>query len=294
MLPSMSARVLYPDLSNITVGLKNPAEAAFVVMCMKVLPHGLIGLLLASVFAATMSSLDSSYHVMGAGLVKDVYNKIINPNATSKQLLLVSRITIILIGVSAILLALFLTNHKGGVFGVMKDISQVITVPVATALLLGLVIRKTPPWTAIFSFVITFIVAYTTRFVYDLHLGWQAIAVVGTSITSFTVTGFFWKKTPEDDRKRIEAFFKKLDTPIDVKTELSGQVATDAISMLKVVGVLVIAVGVIIIVPIIFLKEMSSILIALGEGVALVLLGSYMFFKGKRKSLDVEMVAVDD
>ncbi len=283
MLPSMAARVLYPDLSEIAVGLKNPSEAAFVVMCMKVLPHGLIGLLLAAVFAATMSSLDSSYNVMGAILVEDVYHKMINPKATSRQLLKVSRITIILIGVSAVFLALFLTTHSGGVFGVMKDISQVITVPVATALLLGLIIRKTPPWTAIFSFVITFIVAYTTRFVYDLPLGWQALAVVGTSITSFMIPRFFWNKTSQKDKERIEGFFKKLDTPIDPKTELSGKVATDAVSMLRVVGILVIAVGVIIIIPIIFLKETSSIMIAAGEGMFLIMLGSYMYWRGKRK-----------
>ncbi|MBN2411934.1 sodium/solute symporter [candidate division KSB1 bacterium] len=294
MLPSMAARVLYPDMTGIVEGLKNPSEAAFVVMCMKVLPHGLIGLLLAAVFAATMSSLDSSYNVMGAVIVKDVYNKLINPKASARRLLLVSRITIIVIGISATLLALYLTSHEGGVFGVMKDISQVITVPVATAVLLGLVIRKTPPWTAVFSFVITFIVAYTTRFVYNLPLGWQALAVVGTSLTSFIVPRIFWNRTPQKDRDRIDGFFQKLDTPIDVATELSEAVATDALSMLRVVGVLVFGVGFIIMVPTIFLKETLSIYIALGEGGFLVLLGIIMFVKGKRKIVEIEMASAND
>ncbi|UCE08016.1 MAG: hypothetical protein JSW07_08305, partial [bacterium] len=204
------------------------------------------------------------------------------------QLMLVSRITIILIGISATCLAIFLTTHKGGVFGVMKDISQVITVPVATALLLGLIIRKTPPWTAVFSFVITFIVAYTTRFVYDLHLGYQALAVVGTSITSFSVMRIFWNKASANDRYRIQRFFKKLDTPIDPKKELADAVATDAVSMLRVVGVLVFAVGLIIIIPTVFLKELLSILIALGEGGFLLALGTFMFLRGKRKLLKIE------
>ncbi len=294
MLPSMAARALYPDMTGIVEGLKNPSEAAFVVMCMKVLPHGLIGLLLAVVFAATMSSLDSSYNVMGAIIVKDVYNKLINPKASAKQLLLVSRVTIIVIGFSATMLALYLTSHEGGVFGVMKDISQVITVPVATAVLLGLIIRKTPPWTAVFSFVITFIVAYTTRFIYNLPLGWQALAVVGTSLTSFCVPRIFWNRTPQKDRARIEGFFQKLDTPIDVATELSEAVATDAISMLRVVGVLVFAVGFIIMVPTIFLKETLSICIALGEGGFLVLLGLFMYVKGKRKLDKMESASIAD
>ncbi|MFC1481386.1 sodium:solute symporter family protein [Candidatus Neomarinimicrobiota bacterium] len=284
MLPSMTARILYPDLSEVVVGLRNPSEAAYVVMCLRMLPHGLMGILVAAIFAATMSSLDSSYNVMAGVLVKDIYQKLLKPDATPRHLLLVSRLCIFLIGFSAVLLALVMTNHQGGVFGVMKDISQVITVPVATALLLGLVIRKTPPWTALFSFTLTFIVAYTTRYIYDLELGYQALAVVGTSIVSFSSMRLFWNRAPEADRRRIEAFYKKLDTPIDVEKELSEPVAADAVSMLQVVGVLSFAVGLIIIGPTVLLNEWSSIMIALGEGLFLLALGSYMFIRG-RKSL---------
>ncbi|UCH11237.1 MAG: sodium/solute symporter [Fidelibacterota bacterium] len=283
MIPSMVARIMYPDLSGMAIGLQNPSEAAYVVMCIQVLPHGLIGVLLAAIFAATMSSLDSSYNVMAGVLVKDVYHRWIHPKASAKHLLLVSRLCILLIGASATGLALVLTSHSGGVFGVMKDISQVITVPVATALLLGLIVRKTPPWTAVFSFVLTFIVAYTTRYVYDLHLGYQALAVVGTSISSFTVMRLFWNRAPQVDRERIEGFFRKLDTPIDVDRELSEPVAADAVSMLQVVGVLLFAVGLIIVVPTVFLDQWSSILIALSEGLFLMGLGSFMFLKGRQK-----------
>jgi len=290
MIPSMAARILYPDLSEVVVGLKNPSEAAYVVMCLRVLPHGLIGILLAAIFAATMSSLDSSYNVMAGVLVKDIYQRLIYPHASPKHLLRVSRLCILLIGISATLLALVLSRHSGGVFGVMKDISQVITVPVATALLLGLIVRKTPPWTAVFSFAVTFVVAYTTRYVYDLHLGYQAFAVVGTSITSFTVMRFFWNRAPQVDRERIEGFFRKLDTPIDPEKELAEPVAADAVSMLKVVGVLLFAVGLIIVVPTVFLRELSSILIALGEGVFLIGLGSTMYLKGRQKTVKAVQV----
>jgi SSS family solute:Na+ symporter len=259
-------------------------------MCLKVLPHGMIGLLCAAIFAATMSSLDSTYNVMAAIMVKDIYNKYLRPQASARNLLLVSRLSIIAIGFSATMLALYLTTHQGGVFGVMKDISQVITVPVGTAMLLGLIVRKTPPWTAIFSFTITFIIAYTTRFVYDLHLGYQAVAVVGTSIITFTVTRFFWNRTPEKDRQRIEGFYKKLDTPIDLKTELSEKIASDAVSMLQVVGILVCAVGLLIIIPTFFLVKISSIIIVLVEGIFLILLGSFMFWKGRKKAKRAEEI----
>jgi SSS family solute:Na+ symporter len=290
MIPPMAARIVFPTMNEFAVGLNNPSEAAYVVMCLKVLPHGMIGLLCAAIFAATMSSLDSTYNVMAAIMVKDIYNKYLRPQASARNLLLVSRLSIIAIGFSATMLALYLTTHQGGVFGVMKDISQVITVPVGTAMLLGLIVRKTPPWTAIFSFTITFIIAYTTRFVYDLHLGYQAVAVVGTSIITFTVTRFFWNRTPEKDRQRIEGFYKKLDTPIDLKTELSEKIASDAVSMLQVVGILVCAVGLLIIIPTFFLVKISSIIIVLVEGIFLILLGSFMFWKGRKKAKRAEEI----
>jgi SSS family solute:Na+ symporter len=290
MIPPMAARITFPTIDEFAKGLNNPSEAAYVVMCLKVLPHGMIGLLCAAIFAATMSSLDSTYNVMAAIWVKDIYNRHFRPHASARNLLLVSRLSIIVIGFSATMLALYLTTHQGGVFGVMKDISQVITVPVGTAMLLGLIVRKTPPWTAIFSFAITFIIAYTTRFIYDLHLGYQAVAVVGTSIITFTVTRFFWNRTSEKDRQRIEGFYKKLDTPINLKTELSEKIASDAVSMLQVVGILVCAVGLLIIIPTFFLIKLSSIIIVLAEGSFLILLGSFMFWKGKKKAKRAEEI----
>jgi uncharacterized sodium:solute symporter family permease YidK len=218
---------------------------------------------------------------MAAVMVEDFYHKFINPQATKKRLLFISRMTILIIGSSAILLALFLTKHQGGVFGVMKDISQVLTVPIATALLLGLVIRRTPPWTAMFSFIITFIVAWTTRYIYDIHLGYQALAVVGTSLTTFISMRLFWKKAPKIDRDRIEGFFRKLDTPVDVKMELSEEVAADMVSMLKVVGTLVFSVGLIITVPVIYLTDSFSISITAGLGLLMILTGILMFLRGK-------------
>lgn len=283
MIPSMAARVIEPNLDGLFAGqLKNGAEASYVYMCMKVLPHGMIGILLAAVFAATMSSLDSSYNVMAAIMVKDIYNKFINPKASAQRLLAVGRIFTVVLGLSTIALALYMTHHEGGVFGVMKDISQVLTVPIGSALILGLLIRRTPPWTSIFTFALTFPVAFITRYVYNLHLGYQAFIVVGTAVSSFLITRLFWRRTAEKDRNRIDGFFKKLDTPIDAVKELSEKAATDVLSMLKVVGVLTFCVGLMVVVPVFFLEKHTSILMTIITGGVLITLGTLMFLKGKR------------
>jgi SSS family transporter len=284
MIPSMVARAVFPDLGVIALGLKNPAEASYVVMCMKVLPHGMIGILLAAVFAATMSSLDSSYNVMAAIIVKDIYNKYIHIKASPQNLLLVGRIFTIILGLSTIALALYMTTHKGGVFGVMKDIAQVLVVPVGGALIQGLIIRKTPPWTALFSFVITFSVAFFTKYIINLPLFYQASAVVGTSIFSFLFVRIFWKKTPIPAKDRIEKFFNKLDTPVDTQKELVKKVATDTLSMIRVVGVLIFCVGLMIVIPVFFLTDILSIHIVLIVGITLLIIGIIMFIRGKIKT----------
>jgi len=248
----------------------------------------MIGILLAAVFAATMSSLDSSYNVMAAIMVKDIYNKLINPKASPQRLLVVGRLFTVILGLSTIALALYMTHHKGGVFGVMRDISQVLTVPVGSALILGLLIRKTPPWTAFATFIVTFPVAYITRYVYNLHLGYQAFMVVGAALISFLSMRLFWNRTTGRDRDRIERFFRKLDTPVDVTVELKEKVATDTLSVLRVVGVLTFCVGLMVVVPTIFLKESFSRIIALGTGGVLLLLGTVMILGRSRGAMEID------
>jgi SSS family solute:Na+ symporter len=288
MIPSMAARILQPDLPEMFAGqLQNGAEASYVYMCMKVLPHGMIGILLAAVFAATMSSLDSSYNVMAAIMVKDIYHKLIDPKASPQHLLAVGRIFTVILGVTTIALALYMTKHKGGVFGVMKDISQVLTVPIGSALILGLLIRRTPPWTALITFVITFPIAYVTRYVYNLHLGYQAFIVVGVAVISFLSMRIFWNRSPKKDRERIDGFFKKLDTPIDMVAELSEPVATDALSMLQVVGVLTFCVGLMVVIPAFFLTKSYNIFMTIITGGVLLFIGIIMFFRGWRKAVAI-------
>src|SRR5581483_1784499 len=55
-LPPMAMRVLYPDLRTLWPALANPSEAAYAVASLTLLPHGLIGVMLAAMFSATMAN----------------------------------------------------------------------------------------------------------------------------------------------------------------------------------------------------------------------------------------------
>ncbi|MGH7255147.1 MAG: sodium:solute symporter family transporter, partial [Nitrospirales bacterium] len=62
-------------------------------------PSGLTGLILAGMFAAVMSSIDSAFNSLSAASVEDFYVRYLNPRASDRQYLLCSRLTTVAWGV---------------------------------------------------------------------------------------------------------------------------------------------------------------------------------------------------
>jgi SSS family transporter len=71
------------------------------------LPHGLIGLLIAIVFLASMGSTASALNSLASTSVVDIYKRIVNPGATDKNYLLVSRLATIFWGIVCVGMALY-------------------------------------------------------------------------------------------------------------------------------------------------------------------------------------------
>jgi len=75
------------------------------------LPEGISGLILAGLFAATMSTLSSDLNSLAAVLFDDYYNKI-KKEKTDKQKLVFSRMSVLISGMLAIGLAMWMTQIK--------------------------------------------------------------------------------------------------------------------------------------------------------------------------------------
>jgi len=71
------------------------------------LPRGLIGLLIAIVFLASMGSTASALNSLASTSVIDIYKRIINPGASDKNYLLASRLATIFWGLVCIAMALY-------------------------------------------------------------------------------------------------------------------------------------------------------------------------------------------
>ena len=84
-----------PDLLD--PGITSP-EALFPYYIVTSLPAGLAGLLIAGVFAASMSSIDSSMNSVSAAVTTDFYRRF-GRNVTEVSALRVARGTVVIVGI---------------------------------------------------------------------------------------------------------------------------------------------------------------------------------------------------
>ena len=145
----------YPEL-----GAKY-SEASYLAFVKIFMPAGMIGLLIAAMFAATMSSIDSGLNRNAGIFVKNFFKPVIAPNISEKKLMIVSRIVTIAFGILIISLALFLNSQKElSLFDAMLYMSALLGFPQMIPSFLGFFIRKTPDWAAWATILVGALVSY--------------------------------------------------------------------------------------------------------------------------------------
>ncbi len=153
--PVMGSRVLFPDLAAMWPDLAEPSEAAFVTLAMTVLPHGLLGVMVAAIFAATMSSADTVFNWLAAVLTKDVYvpvHRRLKSRAPSERAqLAVGKGSVAAMGLIAIAVALTMERY-GGAFDVYLRVLSAFNPAMFIPVLLGLIYTRTPWWSGMAAF----------------------------------------------------------------------------------------------------------------------------------------------
>ena len=86
------------------------ARYALPILAIRTMPAIICGLLFSGVISATMSSSDSDLLGAGSIFANDIYKIYIKPNADSKEVMNVTKITMIVVGFLSLLIALFNTK----------------------------------------------------------------------------------------------------------------------------------------------------------------------------------------
>ena len=95
-------RYLYPTAHTTAGG----AENIFITLSTSFLPPIIAGFVMAGILAATISSSDSYLLIAASALAKNIYQGVVKKDATDKQVMIVTRITLLVLTLLGVLIAL--------------------------------------------------------------------------------------------------------------------------------------------------------------------------------------------
>lgn len=204
LFPSLAARAIIPQLEN--------PEMAYVSLCLQLLPEGIMGLMVAAMFAATMSVLSGEYNVTAGVLTKDIYQRLFKSAASDKELLWVGRGMTLLLGALITIGALFVGGF-GGAFEANKLFTGLFAIPMTIPLVLGIVLKRPKPWGAMATVVTGMITGLVLNGISSLSWEMATLIEIVVCTSVFIVSGMVGTN---DARylHRIEQFFTKISTPL--------------------------------------------------------------------------------
>jgi solute:Na+ symporter, SSS family len=201
---ALGSVIVFPDLASLSTAFPNvPAgtindDLAYPAM-LTYLPSGLLGLVVASLIAAYMSTISTHLNWGSSYVVNDFYVRFLNPQATDKQQVAIGRIsTVLMMAVSAVF-ALMLTNA-------LQAFNILLQIGAGTGLIF--ILRwfwwRINAYTEITGMVVSFIVAlwfevlgpYMGYAVPEGH--WRLLIGVGITTAAWVAVTFMTR--PEEDR----------------------------------------------------------------------------------------------
>ncbi len=270
LFPSVAARVILPDLQN--------PEMAYVSLCLKLLPAGIMGLMIAAMFAATMSVLSAEFNVTASVLTRDIYQRLFRKNATPKETLWVARLMTLAVGLIVSVGALYV-NKLGGAFQVNQYLSGIFSIPMIIPVIMGVLFWRPQPWGAIASMIVGISVGAFLNATPGVNWQTATFIEVLVCVAVFLGSGFFLSKDAGYNNK-VATFFKKLATPAPKEAATDNAVVSGLMLLYAfaffITGALFIAMSI----PSI---DASSGKLAMGSGIACVLGALVFYVKRKRK-----------
>jgi len=226
LFPSIAARAIIP-------GLENP-EMAYVSVCLKLLPEGIMGLMVAAMFAATMSVLSGEYNVTAGVLTRDIYQRLFNQNSTDKETLWVGRMMTLLLGGLITVGALFVGGF-GGAFEANKLFTGLFAIPMTLPLVLGIVLKRPQPWGALATVLVGMVLGLVLNAMPQVSWELATLIEIVACVAVFVLSGYVGEGSAAY-RERVAAFFRKLATPL-TEAEKPAENPVFARSMNRLYGV---------------------------------------------------------
>lgn len=211
IIVALCSMIVFPDLKSLHSAFPHIDEQilkddlAYPAM-LTFLPHGWLGLVLASLIAAYMSTISTHLNWGSSYVVNDFYKRFVKPQASERELVWIGRISTVLLMIASVLLALCLKSA-------LQTFHILLQVGAGTGLIF--ILRwfwwRINAFSEITAMVVSFLVAIWFEFIHtNLNLPefaqWQKfiLGVVITTIAWIVVTFL----TRPSDEKKLRSFYR--------------------------------------------------------------------------------------
>lgn len=196
-------RARFPDLDPSLVGndMAYPAMLVF-------LPAGLLGLVVASLAAAYMSTVSTQLNWGASYVVNDFYRRFVNPGADERRLVLAGRLSTVALMAAGGAVALMLDTAGQG-FQLLLQIGA----GTGLIFLLRWFWYRVNVWSELAGMTISFLVAVYFAWIHGA-LGFEPVAAQLQLVAGVAVTTAGWLAvtfaTPPEDRATLQRFYDKI------------------------------------------------------------------------------------
>jgi len=154
LFPGILAAVLLPGIED--------DKLVFVNMVTTYLPSGMVGLIVAVLIAAVISTLDSGLNSFSTIFTLDIYKRKFNPSASQNNTKQVGRIITILATLMAVGIAMYMDKASDtNLFNLFQSIIGFLAPPVAAVFLIGLFWNRATSKAAIWTLTAGFLISIT-------------------------------------------------------------------------------------------------------------------------------------
>jgi len=206
ILIALASIVVFPNLESLQVAFPNTIvgnDLAYPAM-ISFLPSGLLGLLVASLIAAFMSTISTHLNWGSSYLVHDFYRRFFVKDRTEKHYVFMGRVFTVLLMVFSAFFALFLNNSLQA-FGIILQIGA------GTGLIF--ILRwfwyRVNVYSELTAMIVSFTVALAFEFIIPNNFSVEEKLIIGVTITTISwllVTII----TPPSNMETLQNFYKKI------------------------------------------------------------------------------------
>lgn len=303
--PVLACALIYtPDqLQTAFPALSNPEEAAYVQIASQVLPHGLFGLMVCSIFAATLTSMNSGLNATSGIVIRNVYLPLINPQASDKRQVWIGRFVTLGIGLGYTLIALLFSTLKTLPLYELILIAATSTgIPQAVPLFLGMYIRRAPDYAAWSTLAAGFATSIALRFILttkniaswteayqltgneinDLNLALTTAILISVCTLWFLGCTLLANRHGQAVAQRVDSFFRNINSPVE-DSEHPNHAYNSDFRQFMVIGKLCMVYGLSVLALLVFDNTDTGKVCIVSIGGFISLLGAWLLYIGHKR-----------